>query len=163
MKLGKKFLFLGAKVCLALCATSVYAQQGIERYVQQVARTHQNIAAIVGQRAAQVIYVQKYEGCEHVAVLRKGVPAQNFKVCAGTVSDKHSVAPRWPTDGLTHQLLSLVIGNALAYGQSQSDDENGYHIAAQRLADVGNCAVIEVQVSYQGDLSDWDRRTVCGQ
>lgn len=144
-----------------IACTGVAQAQGIETYVKQVAQTHQNAVAVVSNRPAQVVYVQQHNGCEQVAVLWKGTPQQNFEVCGPTVRDKHSVAPSWPTDGSTRDVLALVVQHALAYGQSQSVDQNGYRVAAQRLNDVGKCAVVQILVSYEGDLSDMAVQKVC--
>lgn len=160
MRLPLKLILRAALVAPWLAGGAASAQP-IENHVMQVAATKQNAVAAVGNRLAQVIYVQRHNGCDQVAVQWKGMPQQNFEVCQGQARDKRTVAPSWPTNGNARDLLSLVVENALVYGQSQSTDENGYLITARRLPDVGRCSLVEVLVAYQGDLSDRATRKIC--
>ena len=135
---------------------------GIDDYVLLAAQTRQNTAAVVNDRAARVVYVGEHASCSQVAVLWKGTPQQNFQVCQGKIQDKHSVAPLWPADSSSKQLLSMIVEDALRYGQASSVDPNGYRISARGFTDVAGCGNVEVLISYDGDLSDMDVRRVCG-
>lgn len=145
----------------ALAASAPVLGAGISDYVLRAARMQQNTAGIANGRAAQIVYVGEHGGCSQVAVLWKGTPQQNFQVCGGRVQDKHSVAPSWPVDGPARQLLAMVVQQAMLAGQSAATDANGYLIAAQRANDFGQCATVDIKVSYDGDLVDRDIRKVC--
>ncbi len=149
---------------LLLASASVHAR-GVDPYVVQVAQTRQDAVAVANGKPVMVVYVGERatsDGqCADVAVLWKGAPQQNFQVCGGRALDKHSVAPSWPIDATSREVLRLVVGEALRNGASRGVDANGYQISARRTLDVGACSQVDVIVSYDGDLVDRDTKRVC--
>lgn len=156
---------IGARSLVAammMTACSLAFGAGIEDSVLLAAQMHQNTAAVINGRPARVVYVGEHGGCSQVAVIWKGTPQQNFQVCGNQVQDKHSVAPAWPEDKASQEVLFMVAQDAMRYGHAAGVDGNGYRIAANISPDMGGCMHVEVLISYDGDLSGMYERRQCG-
>ncbi len=146
---------IGAALVAALCALPAYAQT-MDDYVSLVARTQRDMATVVNGQTMTFTYVGLFNGCHQVAVLRPEHPqrgSQNFEVCADAPArDKHTVSPAWPVDHSARTLLAELVSLAVRQGHAQGVDSNGYTILAERIPGYGACPMVDVMVTYSGDL-----------
>lgn len=129
--------------------------------VGEVAVSKASIKTTIRGLDAQVIYVGQAQQCDAVSIIWPDKRIENFRVCANEVIRRNSVSPAWESeDG--RPIFVSVVNNAILRGRAQQTDRNGYLVSAQAFNALNNdCKNIEVIVSYEYDLVDWDLHEVC--
>jgi hypothetical protein len=129
--------------------------------ISDVAVSKVSIKTTIRGRDAQVIYVGQTQQCDAVSVVWPDKRIDNFRVCANEVIPRYNLSPAWDSEDGRPTFVS-VVNNAILRGRAQQMDRNGYLVSAQAFNALKNdCKIVEVIVSYDFDLVDWDLHEMC--
>lgn len=134
----------------------------INQAVTNSATSHMSENIEVNGIFADVVYVGQFEGCDSVAIVRRGGKfIENYRVCNGEIKPRGTVSPSWD-ENVSRAVLLSVVNNAIYHGEARQMDEAGYLIAARSLGAISStCKNIEVIVSYDGDFVDRGMKEIC--
>lgn len=161
--IAKSLRLIAAVAATGAFHSTVLAETPTEAAVGRAVATSSDAVFVNGKKNGMAIYVGKFSnGCESVAVLWEGGHQQNYQVCGGIATDRRTVAPAWASTDQSKRLLQAVVSQALSAGRAEAIDPDGYRIVAERAAYGGNCAQLNVKVTYDGELSDLAAVHPCG-
>lgn len=153
-----------------LCALSMGAASAatIDEAVRSIAQARTSSSVAVDSRVVDAVYVGEVmhhgERCTAVALpshTGKFDQIENFRVCGERVERVDDVSPAWLGDAQGKALVISAVQNAIRLGSGQAN-YNGYNIAARALNAVNShCKIIEVLISYDGNLVDRAEKQMC--
>lgn len=156
MKISRlSFLLFCLPSSLAIASTD-------DDVVRSVAETRQSISTNINGIPVDVVDVGRVGSCEAVSIVWPRSRIENYRVCDGVVTNRHTVSPLWDGDANSARIFQSVVSNAIMYGHSEQSDKDGYLIRGTALGAAGaGCKNIEVVISYDGDMVERGIRKIC--
>ena len=147
----------------ALCWLGAASGQTVQEYVTQAADTQEDVVANVEGAKARFVSLGQYQGCDQVAVIWSNRSLQNYERCGKEAPrDEHFKNPGWPADSSTPELIKNLLAEAKQNGHAIASDQKGYHFDVHELSKQGSCSMMEVKLTYEGNLIDLLVHPECG-